>query len=327
MNQSLQPMDIGDIFEKTFSLTGSTFVRNLVIALLFLILPVVFLSFSANDFYSSLTDLSQLQQHGSELDGDFYSSFFWSAAFFVLFSLLYGLGMLFAEIAITITVAKEFLDDSISFGSAIGETFNGTWLTVIGQLLLKACVGIGCGIVAAIIVGIVTFSGGSDSIFIAILGLILIPVMIYLFVRWTFTQTAVIVDNNGVVDSFRQSWMLTDGHWWRTVGIFLLFTLMIQFAINIIEIPLTFGSMWDVYKELFTSLQSSQGNISTEELQNLQKSLGYGIGISAGISGVLNLLVSPVFMVVMYFDLKARREKFEQEISHTEFIKPQPEEK
>jgi hypothetical protein len=64
--------------------------------------------------------------------------------------------------------------------------------------------------------------------------------------------------------------------------------------------------MWDFYKEYFTLLGKTGGNIDPQSLAQLENSVGPGIAIGSGISALLSLLITPVFTVVMYYDLCAR---------------------
>ncbi len=152
------------------------------------------------------------------------------------------------------------------------------------------------GVVSKILMGIITV--------IAVIALL--PFLFYVMIKWYFALTAVAVDDLTVIESLRKSWQLIGGYWWRTFGILILLTILSQFVIAIISLPITFGSMWDFYKEYFTLLGKTGGNIDPQSLAELQKSAGPGIAIGSGISALLSLLITPVFTVVMYYDLRAR---------------------
>ena len=312
MNSPFVPMTLGDIFEKTFIIFGKTFVRNLIIALLFLSIPIVIMAVAADMFYSSIADIQDSLLHGhSETGLEALMPLAGAISFFGFATVVLLLCVLFAQITISIVVSQEMLSRPISYGDAINETFNQKWLYGIGQGLLKYTILIG----SVVLVGITTAILGAISKFLmglvlVLCILVLIPVVLYIAFKWYFSLTAVAVDDLGVTDSLRKSWHLIDGFWWRTFGIILLLSILSQFIITIVSLPITFAGMWDVYKDMFTMIGKTGGNISPEMFKEFQKSIGPGVGISTGISSLLSLLITPVFTVVLYYDLRARNNDF-----------------
>jgi len=311
MNPPFGPLTLGDIFEKTFLMIGKTFFRNSLVILLILLLPVIIIAFATDEFYSSIADVqgSILQNYG-EPGLDMIIDISSTLAFFGVATIIYALAILMAEIAVSIIVSQELLSNPISFSDALSETFSIKCLHGIGQGILKYAILIGGAVVVGIILAILGALSKMLMGLITILAVIvLVPVFIYLAIKWYFALTAVAVDDSTTVESLRKSWHLVGGRWWRTFGILILLTILSQFIITIISLPITFGTMWDFYKEYFTVLGKTGGNIDPQSLAELQKSMGPGIAIGSGISALLSLLITPVFTVVMYYDLCAR-EKF-----------------
>jgi hypothetical protein len=314
MNNPVAPMDLGGIFEKTFTLIGKTFVRNLIIALLFLAIPLILMAIAADSFYSSLSDMQETFQHG-QMDNNFDTimSMLGTLTFFGIATLVLMLGMMFAEIAISIVVSEELNSRSITFKDAIDETFRGKWLYGIGQALLKIVVFVGGVILVGIVVAMLgVVSKALMGLVVVLLLIVLVPLAAYVVLKWYFSLTAVAVDDLTVMESLKESWNLITGYWWRTFGILFLFSLITQFVITIVSLPITFGSMWDVYKEYFTMLGKTGGNIDPAALKNFESFFGPGVSISTGISSLLTLLIAPVYTVVMYFDLRARNKAMTQ---------------
>ena len=151
MSKQIVPMELSDIFEKTFTLIGKTFFRNLIIALLFLGLPLILMAIAADDFSSSIADLQETikNAHGESIF-DVFISMLETLSFFGAASLLLMLGSLLAEIAISVVVSEELMSYSISVTDAIDETFSGRWLHGIGQALLKIAIVAGAAIIVII---------------------------------------------------------------------------------------------------------------------------------------------------------------------------------
>jgi len=311
MNSEILPMTLGNIIEKTFALIGKTVVRNLIVAAIFLVIPIIVLTVAADISYSSIADMSFPPGWFIAHPGlDAAAPFIGEAVIFLIGVLILSLGVLLAELTISYIVGKELMGESVTFQEAIRETFNVKWVYGIEQALLKILI-MGGGVL------ILTFFLSTLAVVIdnaVVLGLLIgifvivaIPVMIFVLFRWYFSLTAVAIETLGPVDSLRQSWFLVEDNWWRTFGILLLFSILYQFVVSIISLPLTFGTMFNFYREFFTALAKAGGNLDQQGLQQIQKSLGPTIGIGTGITTLLSLLITPVFTVVMYFDLRARK--------------------
>lgn len=323
-------MTLGDIFEKTFSLIGKTFVRNVIIAAIFLIVPVILLMIAADYFYSSIGDLisSAGGLAGNGRTGlDLIFPFLGQLLFLFIALLALGLGTLFAEITISFVVGRELMGRSVPFVEAIQETFYAKWLYGIGQGLLKYLAIIGGGVVIGIFVAVVAAIVDSGAVVGMLVGLCVIvglPLVFLVYIRWYFSLTAVAVEELTPVDSLRQSWFLVQGYWWRTFGILILLSFLSQFVISIISLPLQFGSMWSFYRDLFTAIGKTGGDLTPEMLRSTMSGMGPGVAIGTGITSILSLLVVPVFTVVMYFDLKARKNDLPESATAAPVTPPPP---
>jgi hypothetical protein len=308
MNPPFLPLTLGDIFEKTFSLIGKTFFRNLFIAVIILLFPIILMAIAMDAFYSSLADMQGSILQGVSTPGlDMVLAILGPLVFFGCATIIFVLGILLAEIAVSIIVSQEILSNPINFFDALHDTFSMKCLYGIGQGILKYAILIGGVIAASIVMAILGAVSKLLMGIIAIIGLlVLVPVFVYVFLKWYFALTVVAVDDLTAIESLRKSWYLVEGHWWRTLGILILLTILSQFAITIVSLPISFGSMWDFYKEYFTLLGKTGGNIDPQSLAQLENSVGPGIAIGSGISALLSLLITPVFTVVMYYDLCAR---------------------
>lgn len=299
-------MTVGDIFENTAVLVGRTFVRNFMIALVFLIIPTAIIVVAEHFFYHAI--------YGGRV---------------VLFSfltllpllgllLIVELGVLLSTLGISYIVGNEMMSHTVTFREAIRETVNRKWIGGLGQALLKyGVVGGGLitlGIIFGILDGMTKYAPRAEKglvmLFQVPFFLLLVPTVFYLFVKWLFSMTSVAVEDTTAMDSLRKSWRIVDGYWWRTLGIFVLLAVITHFAITLITIPVKFGSMWTVYRQFYSMLGKSGGQ--TAGASGLAVNAGLWGGIGTMISGTLSLFVTPVFTVVMYFDLRARQDDFQQ---------------
>ena len=63
-------------------------------------------------------------------------------------------------------------------------------------------------------------------IFLAVPFVILLPIGIYVGVRWAMSFTSVVLDGDGAIESLRRSWAITRGAWWHTAIVVLVGTLV-----------------------------------------------------------------------------------------------------
>ena len=143
-------------------------------------------------------------------------------------------------------------------------------------------------------------------LFTVLLIFVIVAIIFYFIVRLYFALTTVAVQDLGPVAALKKSWFLVGEHWWRTMGLLVLFFILSGFAVSIITVPVTFGTMWNSYKEFFTLMGQTGGKVNPSQLHSLQTGFGTTIGISSGLSSILSLLITPAFTVVIYFDLRAR---------------------
>ncbi len=311
MASTISPMTLGDIFDRTFSMIGKTFWRNLAIAFTFMIIPAILFTISAHRFYSSMPDFGGTSPNQSiEAIGPFISG----SVYFGIASLLFALGAMMAEIAITLVIGRELSSERIDYATALRLTFDRRWLNGIGEGLLKSlglCAFVVVATILGVIIGVSVGRGNGSSspiliLFTVLFILVLVAALFYFIIRLYFALTAVAVEDLGPINALKKSWHLVGDHWWRTLGILILFFILSGFAISVVTVPVTFGSMWNEYKHFFTMLGETGGQVAPSQLRHLQMSLGPLVGISSGLSSLLSLLITPAFTVVMYFDLRAR---------------------
>lgn len=313
MSSSILPMTLGDMLDRTVRVVGRTFLRNAAIAITFLVIPTILLSMAANGFYSHMADFTgQAAVRNPQALAPFFLGGFYLGTAYTLFMLAVLLG----EIAVSVVVAGELSSQRIDYGTAVKLTFNRRWINGIGEGILKALIFVGIGVFVSILIGIMAAAAGKGLhpasgltiLFIILFVAVLAGAIIYFALRLFFALTAVAVEDLGPINAFKKSWFLVGGHWWRTLGILIVFGLLSGFAISVISAPIMFGSMWKEYKELFTVMGQSQGRPDPTFLRSFQMGMGRMIGIAGGISSFLSLLITPVFTVVMYFDLRARHD-------------------
>jgi hypothetical protein len=117
----------------------------------------------------------------------------------------------------------------------------------------------------------------------------LIPLWIWIWVGWAVVMPAMFIENLGLGAAMGRSWRLVEGRWWRTF-----FTLLLMFVI------------WFVAR---TALRAFI--VLAQSLLQLVIPTVAALWIAAASSVIVGSLVNPLLqiaIVLIYFDLRVRRE-------------------
>jgi hypothetical protein len=143
-----------------------------------------------------------------------------------------------------------------------------------------------------------------------LLGCAGLALTIWLSVRFAVTLESLVIDGAKVEESFDRSASVVRGNWWRVFGYTLLFGLMVSFASSLIATPIVLFSGLRRYVQFVEALL--RGTSGTEGGNTLLLSLLAGMGRRMGlfqyVSSLLGSFVTPVFMTLLFLELKKRHE-------------------
>lgn len=198
-------------------------------------------------------------------------------------------------------------------GAAVGLGILGTLVASLGVVVAQAAVMLGCSHLIVVSPGWTNTigvgrlyqaaMGALPSLFLwtIVVGLLAIPLMIllplgvFLAVRWSMSWVAILVERTGPIEALRRSWALTRGAWWHTF--------LVSLAMSIIIAVLTY-SILGVLGGAAALSGFAAGN-----------SLLTGVIISVG-GMLINLVITPFsagITMVLYYELRARTEGFDLE--------------
>jgi hypothetical protein len=124
--------------------------------------------------------------------------------------------------------------------------------------------------------------------------LIIFPLGIVCFIRWSMSSYAVIIEGDGPIQCLRRSWNLTKGAWWHTLGV--LFVV---------------GILYLIIAVLVEGLFAAIGGLAT--VSGSAAVGGFFITLGSAISGIFITPFASTIGVVLYYELRARHEGFDLE--------------
>jgi len=305
-------MSLVDIVDTIFKFIGKTAIRSLIIATLILLPPSILLTYGMDSFFSTIATLPLAEETDEVMAYEDILSMSGAMAIYFVSSVLFAMASLAAALGVTIIGCSQMSDQRLHWREVLKRTFSVRLLRVYGQLFLEY---LALASLFLIPVAVIAAGLAGESIAVVLIGgslyLAAIGFVVYFWVRWAFALPAIAWEDAGIIKSFRRSLSLVKGSWWRTFGILALLFLMAQLAISIITTPIGLAANWSYYSKYFSMFESIAGEAqNSQAVTELFGSLGIGTGIMTFISSVASLVVIPLIITVMYFDLRARKHEF-----------------
>jgi hypothetical protein len=304
-----RPMNLGDIFNTAIQLIKETFLRNLVIAAVFFVPAGVVISFGFDYFFSLLMKYNETSlPNGAEAASHpEFGNIFLGIFIYTLAITLLIFCTLVVSIGVTFISKTQLNGKRISVKESFQKIFSITFFRSIGQTLLL-------GLIFTVILGIpivLFIASDFSNVPIIFIGLIFI---LFFYIRWYFAFTAIVCDDTTVFESFSKSFYLVKNYWWRTFGLIILISITVQFAISIITTPVSFIVMWGFLSEYFKLIAGGEYNQNDpSQTFSMFSSFGFGLGIIITFSSILQYVITPIFNVILYYDLKIRKNDFEDD--------------
>ena len=199
--------------------------------------------------------------------------------------LLAYLGLSIAESSVYLVLFLLLSFPVLSGLDSIGLSFNELRHTFMAMLDQGEVNSLFTLLAEAVPVGLVYFS----------LGVVIVILFIYISSRWLVAQAALMVEGTGPLDSLGRSWQLSHGFVMRTVG----YTVLLAIALGLV------GSLTGQLIEF--ALVRLLPAIDPSSL----------LGLNSTITYLLSILTTPFYIcavVLYYFDLRLRKEKYDFEV-------------
>jgi hypothetical protein len=147
---------------------------------------------------------------------------------------------------------------------------------------------------------------------------------VFIYIKWGFAAVHTIITSAPILDSVAKSSSLVKGTWWRTFGIIMLTSLVVSFVVSLISTPVSFIFMWDYISTSMHSAAMGNAEQDLKSVVNMYRSMGWGLPLTTVFTYILQCLIAPIFAVVMYYDLKIRKNDYFIKLNEEDLNKPEP---
>lgn len=308
---TLSPMSLGDQFDRWFKLIGKTWLRNLILALIILGPAALVLAICMDIGFSQM---GEVMEQGADFDSGDLTFLFGFLGWLFVGLLLLLLGTVAATIAVTMVGCAEMSGKPLSWQDALQSAFGMPFARILVQYIL---LGFGAALIIGVPYGLIIGGIAAESVGLGLAGGLLlfamIPVVIYFAINFAFIVPVTAWESETVFGAFGRSWDLVRGNWWRTFGILILMGLIVSFAVSIVMTPLYIIVLWDFFRSYFEMLGTlGDGEPDPAFARQMFTSFGFGFGVINAVSTIAQMIVTPLYTVVLYFDLRARKGEFSQ---------------
>lgn len=217
---------------------------------------------------------------------------------------LVTLGALLPLMAAYAALVKALADRYLGEPATIGDSWRYTFRRIVPFMLTWLLVSVLLGIVAGGVLALVALAFGSSGVAMVIaISLVVIVTMIVAGLSLAFLPSVMTVEDRFYMGAIRRSWRLAGGNLWRI------------FVVGFCTAIVTYGAFFVVFGliGLFFGMQAVLGGGAPGSDPGMR---GIMIGAQV-ISGVLQALLTPVTalpFVLLYFDVRVRREGYDIEI-------------
>ena len=300
---------LSDVFDGTFRMLSRTWLTTLVCGGVLFIPAALLYGWSFGRFFDAIAAMAEAEESDSIL-----LSMGLGYLWIMVAALLLGFAMLFVRACVTEHTARLARGESPDLPGIVWHVFSRRYGRLIGQRALQYT------ILVAIMIGATLIGGISFGISLAVelplvgtlgitLGVLAGAVIVtWLSIRWSLTLETVVIEDAKISSSLGRSEDLVRGAWWRVLGYTLLLSLMMGFAVSLIATPIVFfASIREYVRFLGGLLKGGEGEGDAISLmRSLFGGMGLRFAILMYIQSLFAMLVTPVFMTLLFLELRKR---------------------
>ena len=301
------------LLDGTFSTLSRTWPTSLLLGGILFIPPALLFGWA----YGSLFDaLGRTLETAGEEPGPLLTALGLAYLWLLLAALAQGLVFLFVRACVTEHTARAARGQIAGPLQVASFVLREKYARLLGQRVLQAAI-LSITLAAAVILATLGIVLGaslhSDALAIlagSVFGLGGIAVVVWVSIRYTVTLESLVVDGTGIERSIDASMDLVRHRWWRVFGYTLLFGLIVSFASSLVATPIMFFSTIRQFMRALEAVIRDPSGADGFSLAFLKLMAGLGrrFGILQYVQSLLGGFVTPVFMTLLFLELKKRWE-------------------
>jgi hypothetical protein len=314
---------MNDFFTSIFSMLKYVWKDALVLSLIFLIPTSILFSFGFTKFIGILMVSFDRMKDIREFNGSpdlmfqFIRNMIIGYLYFFGAMLLNSIARLFVNGFVSLKSYRIAIGENIYFNENFMVTLTRKFPKIFLQAILIGLIflGIFVGFYLIVFVPILIAGIFKNTVLIVILVILdvilvcgFVVFIVWFSIKFSFSQYPIICEDSKIIEGIKKSFYLVKGNFWRVLGITLLISLILSFALNMVTSPIIMVNFMPSYFDFLKNMSDNEKYM--ESIMNLYKSManiGPGLGISMVISGVVESLIMPVYFCLFYIDLKVRK--------------------
>jgi hypothetical protein len=214
---------------------------------------------------------------------------------------------------IVLEVSRGTLGEKLTLRALLARG-RGRWGALIGWTALLSIALIVALVVLVLLIAGMAVAGGPAGPFIAIgFGIIggfgFLALTAWLWIKLALVPTAIMLERLPLGQAVRRGWTLVIGHFWRTFGILLLVTVMVQIASGVVSFPF----------QLIAGFGSVLVNPAGDPTASIALIIGSNvllIAVTVVIGAIGSVLLSSA-TALLYVDIRMRKEGLDLDLQRT----------
>lgn len=297
----LRPLGLGDLLDAAVKIVrhnaGATVGAALLVSVVSLVIPLI-----VSVAVASSVDLTAWSDDNVAATESEAIGMIIAVAGWVVGVVLQSIASLFVAAMCAHATRAGVLGRKITLREAWAGTRGHRWRLLVGGLFTGFVMMLSLGIAVTLVV-VTAYAGGAVAAVVAgiVAALAWMAFMAWFWVRvMTLLTPLIALEKQGVLTSARRSLDLTRGHFWRLFGILLLVTVVLQFVVGMVALPVQLLGM-------IPSFTGASANVAF-----VAEAAGQGVALLLGTA--MSTPIVATFGALLLVDLRMRKEAFDVEL-------------
>jgi hypothetical protein len=307
---------LSSLFEDSLKLLKPTWKQSLIANAIIYVPIAVISAFFFQTYFNTLLDIMRMSESGAPDAGQILGKFLPFLGFVLVYAAIAAIAGSYATAVVSRNAFKAASGEAAGWRSLMAEVLGRKFGRLVSLLVVETLVLFGACLVATVLLTLFIVLA---TLKIAVVLFVILAVLGYLALIFLLVAAQTVLqlgipavaneDISGPA-AFAKCFTLAKGQFWRLLGISILFSLALSFAMSMVTMPLQFASIAPFYAKILESALGDSAPNSSELLMEMSmafKNMGVFIALLMAVQSVLQGMVEPVFSTLFYVDLRVRK--------------------